>query len=188
MNILDEIQTIVSREAADISDERAELRIRDALTQLPDMGPLKLQTMRWFEYEISVCHRATVAEETPILTWLRMLDIAAAPELAASIPFGDQSCVLVRRYWACPGERLVIPNAIAGAPWLETARTRFRDDMTKIAAHGKVHPYARGFAHMYLGERTGVVLLNTWSVLKVGNAREQRDFLEAIDFQLQRRT
>jgi hypothetical protein len=60
--------------------------------------------------------------------------------------------------------------------------------MARLAEHGKVHPWARGFAHMYISDRTGTILLNSWPVLRSATPREQRDFLESIDFQLQRRT
>lgn len=188
MKITDEIQTIVAIESARTCQEPLRWRIYHAIAQLANAEAHELSAIRWFEYEIDTSDRATADREAELLAWLRSLDIAAAPEVAAAIPFGANECVMVRRYWACPGERLVIPDDIAGAPWPEAARTRFRQDMAKLADHGKIHPYARGFAHMYLSDRSGTIVLNTWPVLCSGNERERQDFLASIDFQLQQRT
>ncbi|HET9622331.1 MAG TPA: hypothetical protein VFP84_13255 [Kofleriaceae bacterium] len=190
MNIVDEARQVIARESQTVTEVPLYLRVRDALAQLPEMEAHPHSLLRWFEYEIEFLSRNHIDEESRILDWLRSLEIAAAPEVAAVIPLRGNECVMITRYWACPGERLLIPHrdSDVGPPWPEAARTRFRDDMAKLAAHGKVHPYARGYAHMYLSDRTGTVLLNTWSVLKAGTAREQREFLESIDFQIQRRT
>jgi hypothetical protein len=60
--------------------------------------------------------------------------------------------------------------------------------MGKLVERGKVHPYARGFAHMYVSETSGTILLNAWRVLKTGTSSEQLDFLASIESQLERRT
>jgi hypothetical protein len=188
MNIIDEIQAIAARESADPSNERLRWRIREAVSKLPDAISADRQTSRWFEYEVDVCDQRPADDEAEILTWLRSLDIGAAPEVAAIIPIRGQECVLVRRYWACPGERLLVPHPLDGSSWPEAARVRFLRDMEHLTEHGKVHPWARGYAHMYVSERSGTILLNTWSMLKSGTPDEQHDFLHSIKFKLLRRT
>jgi hypothetical protein len=189
MNLIDEIKALVAGEQETGADDpiEARLRVREAISGLLGIDSRDDSVPRWYEYEIAVGVRSSVDEEAEILGWLRTLEIAAAPEVAAVFPFGSNS-VLVRRYWACPSEHLIVPEPLYPLPWPEPARTRFRRDMAKLAKHGRVHPWARGLAHMYVSDRSGTILLNAWSVLKTATEREQRDFLESIDFQLQRRT
>ena len=188
MNMIDEIKGIVTRESASTSSEQLRWRIRAAISKLPDAISSDNLTSRWFEYEIDVRDQRNVNDEAEILTWLRSLDISAAPEVAAMIPIRGQECVLVRRYWACPGERLLVPDPLDSETWPEAARMRFLRDMERLAEHGKVHPWARGDAHVYVSDRSGTILLNTWSVLKSGTSDEQHDFLRSINFKLLRRT
>jgi len=178
MNIVEEITAIAARESAR-SDEPIRMRLWDAISKLPGTDASGLRSLRWFEYDISIETRADADAEAEILAWLRSLEIAAAPEVAATIPCGGR-CVLVRRYWACPGERLVQAST-EGPPFRAAAWTRFRSDMAKLVATGKMHPYARGFAHLLVGETSGTILLDSWFVLRTGTPDEQRYFLETID-------
>jgi len=189
VNIIDEIGALVAGEPEVGADDPigARLRVQEAISGLLGVDSRDDSVSRWYEYEIEVGVRSSVEAEAEILGWLRTLEIAAAPEVAAAFPFGSNS-VLVRRYWACPSEHLIVPEPFDGLRWPEAARTRFRQDMVKLAKHGRVHPWARGGAHMYVSDRSGTVLLNSWYVLKTATEREQRDFLESIDLQLQRRT
>src|SRR5262245_62097190 len=106
MNLIEEIETIVARESATQSSEPLESRIQDAIGRLPDMDTRERQGPYWFEYEVMFRDREEADAEAEILTWLRSLEIAAAPEVAAVIPFRRDDRVFVRRYWACPGERI----------------------------------------------------------------------------------
>jgi hypothetical protein len=185
MNMISEIEAIVARESASHSNEPIRSRIRSGISKILGMDASVFLALRWFEYDISVDTRANADAEAEILAWLRKLDIAAAPEVAAVIPFERDDCVFVRRYWACPGERLA-PASATGAAFPEAVQTRFRADMKKLVEHGKVHPYARGFTHMLVSETSETILLDSWSMLQAGTPREQNDFLASIDAQLAR--
>jgi hypothetical protein len=185
MNVINEIETIVASESARHSDEPLRWRIRSAISKVLGVNASEFSALLWFEYDISLYTRAEADAEAEILAWLRRLEIAAAPEVAAMIPFAHDECVFVRRYWACPGERLE-PASATGEPFQEEARARFRKDMEKLVEHSKVHPYARGFAHMLVSETSGTILLTSWSMLQPGTPREQKDFLASIDAQLAR--
>ncbi|MEO7735407.1 MAG: hypothetical protein ABIY55_30925, partial [Kofleriaceae bacterium] len=157
MNLVEEVERVAARETATQSDDPVEQRIWNALSTLPDMDASEFLRLRWFEYDIAFNTLAEAAVELEMLAWLRSLDIAAAPEAVASIATGADGCVVVSRYWACPGERLE-PAKPTGPPFGEDARRRFRHDMEKLAEQGKVHPYARGFAHMLVSETSGTLL------------------------------
>lgn len=187
MSVIDEIEAIVIRESAITADELLASRIWNALSELPDMDARRSEALRCFEFDIDICARKSASEEATILAEIRPLDIAAAPEVAALVPFANDDCVLVRRYWACPGERLQPARETTG-PFHEAARRRFRNDMEKLLECGKVHPYARGLSHVLVSQNTGTLLLNRWIMVRTGTPREQKDFLETIDLLLATRT
>lgn len=183
MNVIDQLEAIVRLETAAQSGDPLRLRIRQKVAGLPGMAVSEHSKLRWFEYEIDIAARASVEAEAEMLTWLRSLEIAAAPEVAAMIPIEGDNCVLVRRYWACPGEQ-IRPAKPRGESFREDARTRFRQDMEKLVRHGKLHPWARGHSYMLVSETSGSILLTGWFVLKSGTEQELNEFLESIDFQL----
>jgi hypothetical protein len=187
MSIVDEIEVVVARESAIMADEPLQSRIWSALSTLPDMDAREFEALRCFEYDIDLCAHASASEEAEILAWIRPFEIAAAPEVAALIPFENDGCVLIRRYWSCPGERLHPAHETTG-PFHEAARTRFRKDMEKLVERGKVHPYARGLSHVLVSQQTGTLVLNRWILVRTGTPREQKELLESIDLQLLTRT
>lgn len=82
--------------------------------------------------------------------WMKRLDIAAAPEVVTTYRFGV-SCLAVRRYWACPGEKLIKLSG-SGLKLHEDARKRFAADMQRLFEHDKLYPYIRGDAHWLVSE------------------------------------
>lgn len=183
MRIIEEIEAIVAREVA-LQGESLEWRIRQAIAQLPGVDSPDIQELRWCEYDLGLKSRADADEESAILSSLRSLDIAAAPEVAAVIPFADDECVFVRRYWACPGERLLDPRTFRGRCSAAQC-ARYRTDMERLFAHGKAHPWARGFGHMYISEHTHTILLNAWPVLQARDAYDEKlEFLEYVERQI----
>jgi hypothetical protein len=88
--------------------------------------------------------------------------------------------VLVRRYWACAGERL-LPVETTNARFREPARRRFRRDMEVLASHGLIHPYARGLRHWFVGDTSGTIVLNSWYALKPFSQREHDELFGWID-------
>jgi hypothetical protein len=118
--------------------------------------------------------------EAEDLAWLRSLGIASAPEVAALIPVGH-GYVIVRRYWACPGEQL-LPVPWTNVVFREAARKRLRRDMEVLVEHGKIHPYAgRGFSHWSVGQASGTIVLDNWYMLRPYSPYEREAFLESID-------
>lgn len=188
MNVIDEIHAIVARDGANDPNDSNEWkgnRIQQAISELQGVESLRTLECRWLEYEIEVHVREPIDAEAEILRSIRTLEIAAAPEVAAIIPF-EGGAVFVRRYWACPGERLV-PADSTTSPFALAARERFRRDMGKLAEHGKIHPYARGLGHVLVSGTSGTLLLNSWSVLQSGTPGERKNFLQSIELLLSRR-
>jgi hypothetical protein len=185
MNLIDTVTEIVAREVGADSTEPVRVRIRQAISELQDMDTRDALELRWFEYEIEVQSRITIDLEIGILASIRSLDIAAAPELAAVIPFGN-SGVIIRRYWACPGERLV-PAEPSVRPFDVAARERIRRDMAVLAEHGKIHTYARGFPHWFVSEHSHTIVLNQWISCTEAKVEECRRFVKSINFQLDMR-
>jgi hypothetical protein len=184
MNLIDTVTEIVAREVGADSTEPVRVRIRQALSELPDMDARDILERRWFEYDIEVQSRITIDLEVGILASIRSLDIAAAPELVAVVPFGN-SGVIIRRYWACPGERL-LPADPNVRPFDVAASERFRRDMAVLAEHGKIHTFARGFPHWFVSERSHTIVLNEWISCTDAKVEECRQFVKSINFQLDR--
>lgn len=183
VNIVDTVTAIVARELATASAEAIGVRIRRAISGLPDMDTNLLE-QRWFEYDIGVEANNGVDLELRILESMRSLDIAAAPEVAAVIPFDDRS-VIIRRYWACPSERLVPAESVL--PFDTGARERLLRDMSALASHGKRHAYAKGLAHWFVGERTHTIVLNQWITCEEATPEECEHFVRSIERTLARR-
>lgn len=113
--------------------------------------------------DIETMKYAASEAENAMYAWLRSLSISAAPEVIATHRFGD-SCLVVRRYWACPGERLL---KLSGSDLKlhEEARRRFAADMQRMFEQGKLYPYIRGDAHWLVSEKTGVIVLSPWLLI-----------------------
>lgn len=122
------------------------------------------------------CSSAEV--DNVMFAWLRQLEIAAAPETVRTYGFGD-NCLVVRRYWACPGEKLIELHG-SGLKLKEEARQRFVADMQRLFDHGKLYPYIRGDAHWLVSEKTGVVVLSPW-LLADAEPKKWEDHFGAIE-------
>lgn len=122
------------------------------------------------------CSSAEV--DNVMFAWLRQLEIAAAPEVVRTYAFGD-NCIVVRRYWACPGEKLIELNG-SGLKLKEDARTRFLADMQRLFDHGKLYPYIRGDAHWLVSEKTGVIVLSPW-LLSDAEPKDREEHFESIE-------
>lgn len=180
------ITAIVARESASSSTEIERVRILQAISDLPGMDAGDALERRYFEYDIEVQSQPAVDQEVRILASIRSLALAAAPEVAAVIPFGTGS-VIVRRYAACAGERLV-PAELTDGRFDVAARERFRQDMAALAASGRVHTYARGLAHWFVSDRTHAIVLNRWVACEPTDPEECARFVKSIDRQLASRS
>ncbi len=116
--------------------------------------------------------------ESAMYAWLKSLSISAAPEVVATYRFG-QDCLMVRRYWACPGEKLIRLRD-SGVTLNKEARERFVADMQRLFDHGKLYPYIRGDAHWLVSEKTGVIVLSPW-LLADAEPKKWEDHFGAIE-------
>ena len=110
--------------------------------------------------------------------WLKKLEVSSAPETIATFRFGE-TCLAIRRYWACPEEQL-IKLAGSGIRLQEEAKRRFIGDMTRLFDHGKLYPYVRGDAHWLVSEKSGVIVLSPW-LLTDSSPRKREDHFESIE-------
>lgn len=178
MNLVDEIEQIVARETR-VPAQHEVWRIGQAIAALPGVTARGHLERSYFEYVIQIGRGDVLSNEASVLTRLRPLDLAAAPELVALIPT-THGHVLVRRYWACAGER-VVPVEDSDAKFTAAARQRFRRDMEELAAHGLIHPYARGLRHWLIGETSGTIVLNSWLAVTAFTPRERDELFGWID-------
>lgn len=179
MNIVNEIRAIVAREMAAPGRRDEPSRISGAIAALAgeDSGDILERFYREYTIQIGGEGLRTLAET---FEWMRSLEIAAAPEVAALIPTSDRY-VLVGRYWACTEEKLLSVRS-ENVTFREAARKRFRRDMEVLAEHGKFHPYApRGFFHWFVGESSGTIVMDSWLALRPCSARERDQLLERLD-------
>lgn len=159
----------------------AELRL------LPGIETRDGVEFRFNEYEIFTGLKLHLDSHAEALEEVRGFEISAAPVVVANLAIADEGNVLVTRYWACPGEML-LPVASIQGPFRAEARERFRLDMTKLADQKMIHPYARGFQHWLVSEKTGVLVLNSWSALRRARPSESMRWLQDIDDLLRSRS
>ena len=121
--------------------------------------------------------------ELEALGRIRELELSVAPHVAGMFTT-DRSQVIVRRYWACKGERLLKANeepVKLSAP----ASGKFREDLVRLADAGFMHAAAfRGMTYWLVGERTGTIVLDGWAALQP--LRDREAMFEAIDASLSR--
>lgn len=123
--------------------------------------------------------RCSLAEvENVMYAWLRQLEITAAPETVRTYAFGD-NCLVVRKYWACPDEKLIELHD-SGLKLKEDARKRFVADMQRLFDHGKLYPYIRGDAHWLVSENTGAIVLSPW-LLEDARPKDRARHFESIE-------
>jgi hypothetical protein len=116
------------------------------------------------ELQIQIGMRGRFARTIERLKQIEPLRLSVAPVVAAVFS-ADESDVLVLRYWAIPGEqRLAFDREHQPT---DTARHRFRDDLTKLADAGWMHAYAlRGTLYWRVTSKTGTMVLDDWQVLQ----------------------
>ena len=172
VNLIDEIQKIVARETSNCGSGNEEVRIDESIAGLLGENSGTILERLHQELAIQIRYGEGPRKLADDLTWMRDLEISAAPEVVALLPITN-GYVLVSRYWACPGERLISAQT-TNVKFQTDACPRFRRDMEVLADHGKMHPFAgRGFAHLFVGEQTGTIVMNAWSVLKPCSPRER---------------
>ncbi len=195
MNIVDQVAQIVARVRAtppayppanelEAIQQRQSYRISKAIEELPGMDNRDPMPHRFQEYTIYVGGGDGESGQASVLRWLRPLEIGAAPEVSALLPFSGGH-VLITRYWACPGETLVGFRDETRVP--EAAAVRFRRELGVLADHGKLHPMAVRCGAWAVGDSSGTIVLAPWSTLKTIDSDEDRDEMFAyVDHMLAR--
>ena len=151
------------------------------LAALPGAVPSASLGVRCDEFEVTLGQLDYHEQTISVLESIRSLGLVCAPDVVECIPFSEHRYdgVLVVRYAACPGERLVRAKATT-APFRADAAKRFIAEMDLLAARGKVHPYARGLTHWLVSSETGTLLLESWSVLRDASEGERKEMGEII--------
>ncbi len=181
MNIIEEIQAIAAREVASDAPYLAS-RLDDAITALLGAGTGGISDKIYRQYVLQIGGDSLI-KDAEKLQWLKQLEVSAAPEPLALIP-ADSHFVLVARYGACSDEQLVPVERKKHVLTPEAIR-RFQRGMVALADHGMFHPFAgRGFAHWLIGETSGTIVLNSWSMLWPFEPRERAEMLSAVNRQL----
>jgi len=185
MNVVDAVTSAVARVRGEVlapEDETAQ--IRAAIGQLPGVE-LDSDNHRIREYAIQVGVGKHFKIEVELLERVGSLELAAAPVVAAFVPTAE-GYVIVRRYWACPGEMLVRVDG-SDVRFTLQASARFRVDMKRLFEHGLYHPYVRGFYHWWVAQPSGTIVLDSWYALEPCDERERERQATMIDRRLAER-
>lgn len=123
----------------------------------------------WFEMEIEA------------LRTVSPLKLTVAPQISGV--FSTDHCqLLVKRYAACPGERLhrVYDSDVR---FDEAQRTAFRHDLERLADIGYMHAAAhRNVGYWLYGETSKTIVLRNWEMLRP--LEERSAIFESVDHYL----
>jgi hypothetical protein len=181
LDVVQVVTEIVERAIATQPEERLHHEIGRAISELPGIENLGGVHFRYDEYDIhvsSLWHPASNAEE---LSSMREFALTSAPEVVSLLKAGERGAVLITRYAACAGEKL-LPVRDMWVTFGEEARRRFLRDMQTLIERGLHHPYAaRGFYHWYVSSRTGTIVLDSWSAVRPCEPAEGAKALQKIE-------
>lgn len=182
MSVADTVSEIVRRVSAEApEDERIHAVLREirALPNIEELdGPL---AFRSGDVEIQVGLIANLEKAKKSLDEVRSLKLSIAPEVVAHLPFSGAESVLVTRYAACEGERLlpVRPSAPGQGSISEASRERAKKDLLRLSERGLIHPWAaRGFAPWLVSSESKTLVLSGWTELRPADADERASQLE----------
>ena len=167
-----------------------ESAVRELVARSGDLHPV-VQGLKELpgvaEHRLRAGRLADLRRESDLLSSVRDLGLAIAPEVVALVPIDDKHGVLITRYTICPGEEL-IPAAMTAGPFKAEAAERLRRDAGKLVENGFAHLGTRGINHWLVSSRTGAIVLERWSSLqpKAGPG-ERRSMLKHIEDELQGR-
>lgn len=134
------------------------------------------------EYEITIGMLAAQEDFVASLERLRPLGLACAPEVVAVIPIEDTGprSVLITRWPACPGERLLDMSERSG-PASRDACDRLREDMKILAQNGLFHPYLEGDAMFHISSETRTIVVRSWECVERGWKSEIAEMFENLE-------
>ena len=187
-DLVGEVTAIVKQFAnASGTDGRERDRVRQALAALPQIDMTDRLTPRYQEYEIRPGFNMHLEREAQMLKWLRGLNLSIAPECVALLPLAEAQGVLIRRYWACPGETLSHLK-MTDVPLRPEAKERAMADLETLAKHGCIHSQSRDLSRWLVSSQTGTLVLDNWLAMRqADNEREARWVLDAVGAQLKAR-
>jgi hypothetical protein len=168
-----QIEHIV-RAAEGQTDELA--AIRAGIAALP--GVVMKNDTGWIENMSVTASPRGLQHEYDCLTKIQGLGLSIAPVVVGWFST-NASQVLVRRYDACPGEKL---HRVATSDTFRvsaTAEARFVSDLGRLADAGFMHAVcARAATHWLYSERTRIVVLDAWAALRP--LEDRAEMMEAV--------
>jgi uncharacterized protein len=188
IDITNRVAEIVSRIGSTSKAPGGErfLEVIDAVKQLPEVTGESPEFLA-HEFELWIGRSAYAKARLDAFVTLAPFALSSAPSLVTCIPIGDTHCVVISRYAACPGERLVRVETTS-EPFREAASRRFRADMQTLIDHGLVHPFVRGPHHWLVSSETGTLVLDSWYALRACDPEEGAEMLAKVDRQLASRS
>jgi hypothetical protein len=172
-----EMVRLVREAVARVRTSAAESEVLAAMVRelgaLPDAEAVSSLRVRSREFELTIGQLEYHTKMTVTLASIRELILTSAPDVVDCVPLSvhDHDGVLILRYSACPGERLIPAKATTG-PFRGAAAAQFIEEMDALAARGKIHPYARSLSHWLLSSATETIHLERWSALRDGSEDE----------------
>ncbi|KAB2911353.1 MAG: hypothetical protein F9K40_00940 [Kofleriaceae bacterium] len=182
MQIQKQIADLIDKVRQDLPEKDQLDGVISALQALPHVLIFGGLVFREYEYEIKVGSANTFDGEIAALEQVKPLDLVAAPELVELLPINParKEAVLVTRYKALEGEWLETADQTR-APFHPEACEQLREDMTKLAEAGFVHPYVRSISHWIVSSESSTLFLDGWHALGKGSERARAEMLEAVD-------
>jgi hypothetical protein len=152
------------------------------LEALPEVEVFDRVAFRVREHEVRLGLPDHLQDDVDALARVRDLSLACAPEVVDLHVIPGNWAVLLTRYRACPGERVVMP----GGPLRPEACERLRGELRALAARGLVLPHDRDLTYsLRVSSETGTLLLTDWHVMTDRHGRREA-FLAAVERTLAR--
>src|SRR5262245_43375123 len=143
IDIVTVIKEVVTRCVANAPSDRELFHVvSEAIGDLKcleaDAGALEFKRN---EYEILVYNLARLESYMDQLAVLREAGVTSAPEVVELLTIDRKFGVLITRYAACPGEKLLSVKGM-WVTFAKEAQQRFHRDMQVLIERGLIHPYA----------------------------------------------
>jgi hypothetical protein len=164
-----------------VRSARTKDEIRERIQSLPGAvaaadGPIWIE-----EASIAIASAPRLDHEYRNLSTIASLKLSIAP--VAELLTASAAQILVSRYVACAGERVLRVKDHPSFRANEARRQRFLSDLERLADAGYMHQAAgRGTTHWLFGEHTHAIVLDGWAAL--GPLREREDMFDSVRFAL----
>jgi hypothetical protein len=138
------------------------------------------------EYEVHVAVARGIERMLHSLRQIESLGLSCAPVVVGSHETPDGLGILVQRYAACAGERL-LPVVESLGPYPHAAKARILEELRRLRAAGLWHSYAHlGLDYWMRAERSGTLVLSDWSALSPWSPSREVDEVQEVEDMLHR--